>query len=582
MPRSTKVFKKCKFRGNQFINNAKPPSPRPTAHEANLEPRPKVSSSKSKLASLAEYDRFADCNMYDIVDLKSLEETLKNVAVCKQCHASLQVNKKHIAGLACEIRFECGVCDSIAIMNNCDSIEANVNEKKYTFYDLNMRLVYSMRSIGKGKVAAEKVSGIMNLSAPISNYHVHEGYLGSISEQVSKMSMENAIEEAVKLNSEEDRPRDLAVANDGSWQKRGHTSLNGILSTSSLTTGKIVDIDIMSKFCSCTKKPSENVHGKGCYANFSGTSGAMEVAGAKHIFGRSEELYNVRYVEYLGDGDSKAYQAVCDEKPYGDEVNITKVECVGHIQKRVGTRLRKMKEKTKKLPDGTPLGGKSGLTLAAIKQLQNYYGLAIRRNTDSVEGMRTAIWALYFHVMSTDQNPTHQLCPKEDTTWCKYNAAKSKGEEYAHKKHFHLPEKIMTFIKPLFRDLSKPELLEKCLKGRTQNVNESFNNVVWSYVPKKVFVQLPTLKFGVYEAVTNFNDGNIGKCKVMQQIGIRPGANFVKIMKMLDERRIKAAEKTNEELAKKIRQRASITKRKIEDDYEEAEGHDPSYASGLY
>lgn len=121
---------------------------------------------------------------------------------------------------------------------------------------------------------------------------------------------------------------------------------------------------------------------------------------------------------------------------------LIKYKCVGHLKKRVGTRLRELKEKTKKLPDGTPLGGKKGLTLTAIKQLQNYYGLAIRRNTNSVDGMRTAIWALYFHVMASDQNPIHQLCPKEESTWCKFNAATLRGEEYQHNKHFHLPEKI--------------------------------------------------------------------------------------------------------------------------------------------
>lgn len=117
------------------------------------------------------------------------------------------------------------------------------------------------------------------------------------------------------------------------------------------------------------------------------------------------------------------------------------------------------------------------------------------------------------------------------------------------------------------------------MKGRTQNVNESINNMVWSYIQKKVFVRLRTLKFGAYEAVTNFNDGHIEKCTVMQQMGLKPGPNFVKTMKTLDERRIKAAEKANDELAKKIRKRASITKRKLEDEYEVAEEHNPSYAS---
>ncbi|GFV60306.1 hypothetical protein TNCV_3469421 [Trichonephila clavipes] len=31
------------------------------------------------------------------------------------------------------------------------------------------------------------------------------------------------------------------------------------------------------------------------------------------------------------------------KKPYGDSVPIEKAECVGHVQKRMGSRLRKLK-----------------------------------------------------------------------------------------------------------------------------------------------------------------------------------------------------------------------------------------------
>ncbi|GFY05502.1 uncharacterized protein TNCV_218841 [Trichonephila clavipes] len=51
-------------------------------------------------------------------------------------------------------------------------------------------------------------------------------------------------------------------------------------------------------------------------------------------------------------------------------------------------------------------------------------------------------------------------------------------------------------MRPVFRDLANPELLKKCLHGGTQNPNESVNNVIWSRVPKKTFVQLEVLSLG--------------------------------------------------------------------------------------
>lgn len=45
----------------------------------------------------------------------------------------------------------------------------------------------------------------------------------------------------------------------------------------------------------------------------------------------------MRYTRYLGDGDSKGQQTVNEAKPYGDDIQIEKLECIGHIQKRMGT-----------------------------------------------------------------------------------------------------------------------------------------------------------------------------------------------------------------------------------------------------
>jgi hypothetical protein len=50
--------------------------------------------------------------------------------------------------------------------------------------------------------------------------------------------------------------------------------------------------------------------------NFEGTSGGMEVAAALQIFSNSEERNSLRYVKYIGDGDSRAFRAIIKMKPY--------------------------------------------------------------------------------------------------------------------------------------------------------------------------------------------------------------------------------------------------------------------------
>lgn len=164
--------------------------------------------------------------------------------------------------------------------------------------------------------------------------------------------------------------------------------------------------------------------------------------------------------------------------------------------------------------------------------------------------MQKAIWASYFHIMSTNQNPTHQLCPNGNDSWCNYNKSLLSKEKYDHSKHFHLPETIMVLLKPIFKQLANPELLNKCLKGKSQNPNESLNNLIWARLPKRTFVTLRTLKFGVAEAVLSFNSGYITKLRVMEHLGLQAGRNMVKAMEILDRKRMYEADKAANELEK--------------------------------
>ena len=107
----------------------------------------------------------------------------------------------------------------------------------------------------------------------------------------------------------------------------------------------------------------------------------MESKGAINIFSKSIEKYNLRYVHYIGDGETASYKKIVDAKLYGD-FTPQKLECVGHVQKTLGTRLRKLRNEKKHeiLSDGKIISGKGRLTDKIINKMQNYYGVAIRQN----------------------------------------------------------------------------------------------------------------------------------------------------------------------------------------------------------
>ncbi|GBM03068.1 hypothetical protein AVEN_14574-1 [Araneus ventricosus] len=135
----------------------------------------------------------------------------------------------------------------------------------------------------------------------------------------------------------------------------------------------------------------------------------------KVFFRRSVVERSVRYLSYIGDGDSSTFKDVCEDKPYGINTTIEKVECVGHVQKRLGTRLRRLEKdmKRKKLADGKTIGGKGRLTDELIKKLTIYYGNAIRKN--KLFSMRKDIWAIWMHFVLTDADPQHHFFPRLKT-----------------------------------------------------------------------------------------------------------------------------------------------------------------------
>lgn len=99
---------------------------------------------------------------------------------------------------------------------------------------------------------------------------------------------------------------------------------------------------------------------------------------------------------------------------------VAKLDCVWHVQKRLGTRLRNL-VKIEKRTDGSRLSGKGKLTKARIDSLQNYFGQAIKSNSHDLEGMQTAVKAIIYHsVDNEDREEQRQYCPKSKESWCKF------------------------------------------------------------------------------------------------------------------------------------------------------------------
>ena len=223
----------------------------------------------------------------------------------------------------------------------------------------------------------------------------------------------------------------------------------------------------------------------------------METQSGVEMFLRSIKTRNLRYTVYVGDGDSSCYAKVhdaCFDK-YGASYAALKEECVGHIQKRMGSDLREYKRKNKgrKLNDGKPVGVIGRLTDAFIDRIHNNYGEAIRNNSD-VPSMKNAIMAIYHHMIKDDNLSLvqqHKYYPKTPSTRCKYSLDKL-YDNGTYSENCRLPTVFKPELKHLFERLSDEERLKRCIQSLTQNQNESVNNILWTLCTKRTFCDAKT------------------------------------------------------------------------------------------
>ena len=85
--------------------------------------------------------------------------------------------------------------------------------------------------------------------------------------------------------------------------------------------------------------------------------------------------------------------------------------------------------------------------------------------------MRKAGRAVLYHCSEAATTESRHMFCEKDSNWCKMRKAEILGIPYSDTPG--LPAAVLDKIMPIFQDLSKPELLEKCIHSKTQNVNEA-------------------------------------------------------------------------------------------------------------
>lgn len=486
-------------------------------------------------------------------------------------------------GLCSQLYFCCSTCKKGAPFRTSPSAAGAIRGKPY---DVNRRSAVAAVEIGTGHQGLSDLCSIMNMPSPVSTsaYAQHSRKLSDLSDKMAKTEMKAAGNRLRKQLMEDDASItdtsiiDVCVTFDGTWSKRGYTANHGVGIVISVVTGEVLDCEALSKVCGeCNRRnrrDKESVeyklwydnHRSNCKQNYTGSSSSMETAIAQIIWSRSLEIHNFRYMYMVCDGDSKSHNDVKNiyaDEP-GNDPQVEKRDCVGHIGKRMYRALDNFRTKTKgKLSDGKSVGGAKGRLTGgqngAVGRLSDLYRKAIYENVDpnarsreevsvGVATMHKAIQAVLHHSTKiVDDDVRHKYCPLDG--FCQYKTTGS-----MENKDHHLDPIFLDLLRPIFDRLSESHLLERCIGGYSQNQNESFNSLIWKRCPKHTWRGPLLIKLAVNLSVLQWSCGAfIGRSKIMTGFRLDQGKYTCEASVVKDSQRLSHSLRKATELEKKIR-----------------------------
>ena len=346
---------------------------------------------------------------YKFISSSVLNEIISSTLCCQCKSNSLQLYQNDAArkGLNEPLVVYCHNCN---FQNEYStSCKSNTNTK---VSDVNLRGTLAIISAGGGHSSLKKFCSTMDLPAPVTShpYNSHVKKLSAICEKQCQKNLSgaaNRLKLFLKKNKED--LVDCAVTVDGTWQKRyGHNSKLGATFVLSADTGEVLDYEVKSTYCKecrpteCTLLVKSIKFGRKTITsiNHHGSADAMEKDSAVEIFCRSAQKHNLRYTVYVGE-DTSSFGEVKEAlyNKFQNEYPVKKEDCIGHIQKGMGSALACTKTNAVEAMEKRLVAG--CLTDLVIDRI---HGVAIRSNIGKPKEMQNAIWAIYFHMIMGPSN----------------------------------------------------------------------------------------------------------------------------------------------------------------------------------
>ena len=216
-------------------------------------------------------------------------EIVDCLACPERKHVGIELlhEKRFVLVTKCKMR--CGNCTYEKIFWSSQKAESG------RAFDINQRTIYAMRSIGVRLAGTKTFLSLMNLPpVKCAAYNKLQKKIHLSVKEVATEVMQDAVEE-IREGADDDEITDVSISRDGTSQKHGFTSFNGAVIVMSTNTGKVLDVEVMSRYCNaCLMCDTLKLRDRAKYEqyklshiNHRGTASAMEKDGVVNSFNLS-------------------------------------------------------------------------------------------------------------------------------------------------------------------------------------------------------------------------------------------------------------------------------------------------------
>ena len=102
-----------------------------------------------------------------------------------------------------------------------------------------------------------------------------------------------------------------------------------------------------------------------------------------------------------------------------------------------------------------------------------------------------------------------------------------------------MPEVFLELLRPTFMTLSGTKLLERCIRGTTQNPNECINGTVWVRCPKHKHHGDKVVRYAAASAICHFHKGADCRNEIMDKLSIPGGSHTTHSFRLKNNKRLR-------------------------------------------